>query len=73
MIEPGTNEQMQFMEKLTVLAGNQAACLPFETVAKTSVYLVDNTLVQQAIAIGLRYSRKMEHWFSYLILEKAGA
>lgn len=73
MIEPGTNEQMEFMENLTVLAGEQADFIPYETAFKTSVYLVGNTLVQQAIEIGLRYSRKMEHWFSCLILEKAGA
>ena len=73
MIEPGTNEQILFMENLTALAGEQAACLPYETAVKTSVYLMENSLVQQAIKIGLRYSRKIEHWFSYLILEKAGA
>lgn len=72
MIEPGTNEQMLFLEKLSDMAGDQADCMLYDEVKKTSVYLVNNTLVQQAVAIGLRYSRKMEHWFSYLILEKAG-
>ena len=73
MIEPGTNEQIWFMNKLTALAEEQAACLPCEKAAKSTVNLMANSLVQQAVKIGLRGSGYMEHWFSYLILEKTGA
>lgn len=71
-IEPGKNSTLNCLRAVSVKAEDSYNCSIYKEATKSAVYLGDNTLVREALKIGLRYKQKMEHWFSYMILERKG-
>ena len=69
MIEPGRQENVDFLNSIALMAEYGPVCETIAGASKAAIYLAGNQLVKQTMETGLR-SRKMEHWFSYLILQR---
>lgn len=72
-IEPGKNDTIDYLESISQMAQDRYGCSTYIAATKSAVYLGNNSLVQEALRTGLRYKQKMEHWFSYMILERNGS
>lgn len=69
-IEPGKNSDVEFLNAAAKAAEKEYNCHLFREAVKSAVCLEGNSLVEQSIKIGLRYSQRMAHWFSCMILER---
>ena len=71
-IEPGKNDTIKYLNSISQAAEDCYECATYIKATKSAVYLEENSLVQESLSVGLRYKQKLEHWFSYMILERNG-
>lgn len=69
LIEPGKKENVS---QLNSIANETERTLQINAMHKAQLLATDTSgilLLKDAVNAGLRYSKKAEHWFSYLVLE----